>query len=271
MPEAAQVSPETQTVPVISGRVQVLAAVKSAGVIVPPKPAVVTVDCGLIEIESDPEVVEAKEAELDVVRVVENAPDDWVYPVTADRAPEAMTRLLIVFVVPAAVIAPAWETLKLVEVIKFEPNVPAKLMPFDRLLPFTFRPSVTVTWLPVAVSLFARLRIESTAVSVEAESFCLILMAAAVSLLPATDVFWVNSRSSPAIVPVVTAVVPWLLVMLNFSVLQAVLAAEFAVDVKLAKEPVVIPVLVKANVSAVVAAGLNVKLALPVMFESDVK
>ena len=67
---------ETATVPEASGSVQVRAAVKSAEVIVPVKGAVVVVVCGLSARVSVFAVVEAKVAELVVVRVAAKAPDD---------------------------------------------------------------------------------------------------------------------------------------------------------------------------------------------------
>jgi len=162
-------------------------------------------------------------------------------------------------------------TVKLEEVIKLVPNVPDRLIPLVTFVPVIFKASVAVIWLPVAVSLLARDRIEATVASVEEESFCLILMAAAVSVLPAIEVFWVNSISRPMIDPVETAVVPWALVTLNWLALQAVLAAELLVEVKFVRVPVVRPAFVKAKVLPVVAVGLKVKLALPVILESEVK
>ena len=112
---------------------------------------------------------------------------------------------------PTAVMAPAWVTVKLVEVIRLVAKVPEMLMPLVMLeaVPARiFSPSVVTIWLPVAVSLFSKDRMEATVASVEDESFCLRAILAAVSVLPATEVFWVNCRSKPAMEPVDTAVVP---------------------------------------------------------------
>ena len=93
-------------------------------------------------------------------------------------------------------------------VIKLVPKVPERSMPLVMFDPAIFNPSVTVIWLPVAVSLLAKDKTESTVESVEEELFWAMLIWAAVSWLPATEVFWLNSRSNPEIVPVETAVVP---------------------------------------------------------------
>jgi len=90
------------------------------------------------------------------------------------------------------VAAPAWVTVKLEEVIRLVPKVPERLIPLVMLVPVIFRASVTVIWLPVAVSLLASARSESTVASVEAESFCFNTILAAVSLLPAMEVAWEN-------------------------------------------------------------------------------
>ena len=128
---------------------------------------------------------------------------------------------------PTAVTAPPWVTPKLVEVIKLVPKVPERLMPLVTLVPVIFRASVTVIWLPVAVSLLARSIKEATVVSVEAELFCATLILAAVSLLPEIEVFWLNWMSTPAMEPVETAVVAWLLLIVKRLLLHAVLAAVF--------------------------------------------
>ena len=112
---------------------------------------------------------------------------------------------------PTAVTAPALLTTKFVEVIKFVANVPEILIPLVMLeaVPATiFKPSVVTIWLPVAVSLFSKDNMEATVASVDNESFCLMAILPAVSVFPATDVFWVNCRSSPAMEPVETAVAP---------------------------------------------------------------
>jgi len=82
------------------------------------------------------------------------------------------------------------------------------LVMFEAVPAVIFNPSVATIWLPVAVSLFSRESIEATAASVDDESFCLTATLPAVSVFPATEVFWVNCTSSPAMEPVETAVVP---------------------------------------------------------------
>ena len=72
---------------------------------------------------------------------------------------------------PTAVTAPAWVTEKLVEVIRLAPKAPEKLRPLVMLAPVILMASVTVSWLPVAVSLLARSSKAETVASVEEESF----------------------------------------------------------------------------------------------------
>ena len=92
----------------------------------------------------------------------------------------------------AVVTRPAWVTEKLVEVIRLVPKVPERLRPLVMLAPVILMASVTVSWLPVAVSLLARSSKAETVASVEEESFWAKAMRAAVSVLPAMEVAWVN-------------------------------------------------------------------------------
>ena len=95
----------------------------------------------------------------------------------------------------AEVICPLCATLKFVEVMRLLANVPERLIPLVMLLAVPariFRPSVAVIWLPVAVSLFSRARMELTVASVELELFAFMAILAAVSVFPAMAVFWLN-------------------------------------------------------------------------------
>lgn len=86
-----------QTVPVSSGKVQVLFdPVRSDEVIVPVKVLVAVVVWGLMAMMSVFAVVEPKVAELVVVSVEEKAPDAWVNPVRPDIAPAELTSQLVV-------------------------------------------------------------------------------------------------------------------------------------------------------------------------------
>ena len=85
----------------------------------------------------------------------------------------------------AVVTRPAWVTEKLVEVIRLVPKVPERLRPLVMLAPVILIASVTVSWLPVAVSLLARSSKAETVASVEEESFWARAILAAVSVLPA--------------------------------------------------------------------------------------
>lgn len=91
---------ERQTVPVASGKVNVLAAVKSAVVMVPVKLFVAIPLCGKSAIESALDVVELNVAALLVVNVDANAPDVCVIPVILERAP-ALLNLCVLFVCKA--------------------------------------------------------------------------------------------------------------------------------------------------------------------------
>jgi len=77
-PPSCQPVEVVESVPEVSGKVHVRAAVKSAEVIVPVKAAPVAVLCGLIARLSAPEVVELNIAAPVVVSVVEKAPEAWV-------------------------------------------------------------------------------------------------------------------------------------------------------------------------------------------------
>ena len=73
-----QLPVDRQILPEASGKVQDLAAVKSAEVIVPVKEAVAVVDWGSKASKSEFAVVDPKEALFTVVKVVAKAPDVWV-------------------------------------------------------------------------------------------------------------------------------------------------------------------------------------------------
>lgn len=91
-----------QIVPSSLGSVQVWAAVRSAEVKVPVKALVVTVDCGLMAMESEPAVDEEKVALLDPVRVTAKEPEVEVKL----RAPVVRVKPFEAVKLPAEVIPP---------------------------------------------------------------------------------------------------------------------------------------------------------------------
>ena len=184
--------------------------------------------------------------------------------VKAPEVPVMLTAPVVTVRPLAKVPSPAWVTVKLVEVIRLVAKVPERLMPLLILSPVILRASVTVIWLPVAVSLLARASKESTVLSVETTSIRDRLILAAVSLLPAIEVNWENWTSKPTIEPVETAVVLWVLVMLNWLACQAVSAAELVVEVKLVSWPVVKEASVIARAVPVVVVEVKLEVLKPV-------